>query len=882
VGQVDERADVFGMGAILCVILTGKPPYQGPNFRRQAQQAELADAFARLDDCGADTPLVGLARSCLAADPGERSRDAERVAEAVRGYLRSVAERLRQAELERAQAQVRAQEERKRRRLAVVLAGAVLALLMAGAAGGLYWREQVATARERQSRTDEKAREVLELVDRLLANGWRAQDLAKLQQASAEADRVEDIASSGRASGAVVEQIAALRRKCEALSERARKNQGLREALLEVSGSRETSRYKIGESGSMPVVELSADAQFAEAFRRWWDLDVDKMPLGEVVQRIRQEPEVVQQDLMAALDVWMLARRIMRPQRDWRRLHRLAERLDQDTRRQQLRALLVGRLPPRAEDVAGLVAPWPPWPALWQVQAGSRWRRLQELRRGVQPGREPVQTLVLLGQISFELGDKAGAERLLRAGLVTQPGQVVLLEVLGRLVERQGRHAEAVACYRAIRAVHPGLGIALGRALIRAGQAVEGEEVLRELANRQEANPDVYIYLGQALAGQKRPAEAEAALRKAIALKPDFAEAYSVLGVALLYQKKPAEAEAALRKAIALKPDDAVPYNNIGVARLDQKKPAEAEAALRKAIALKPDYALPYNNLGNALLNQMKPAEAVAAYRKAIALKPDYPDAYNNLGNALLDQKKLAEAEAAFRKAIEFAPKSVSAQNGLGLVLMRMGRFAEARESTRGLLTLIPVGNPLRTRVSQRLQVCEQLIALEKRLTVVLKGATEPKDAVERLGLAVLCQLPNQRRYAAAARFYNEAFRSQPKLAENLASGHRYNAACTAALAAAGQGEGAGKLDDKDRARLREQALGWLKADLAAWAKLAEGPAAQRPVVWQQLTGWQNDADLAGVRAKSALEKLSAAERDAWRKLWADVDELLKRVSDKK
>src|SRR5262249_60756168 len=31
VSEVDERSDVFGLGAILCVILTGKPPYTGPS-----------------------------------------------------------------------------------------------------------------------------------------------------------------------------------------------------------------------------------------------------------------------------------------------------------------------------------------------------------------------------------------------------------------------------------------------------------------------------------------------------------------------------------------------------------------------------------------------------------------------------------------------------------------------------------------------------------------------------------------------------------------------------------------------------------------------------------------------------------------------------------
>ena len=45
----------------------------------------------------------------------------------------------------------------------------------------------------------------------------------------------------------------------------------------------------------------------------------------------------------------------------------------------------------------------------------------------------------------------------------------------------------------------------------------------------------------------------------------------------------------------------------------------------------------------------------------------------------------------------------------------------------------------------------------------------------------------------AAARFYEEAFAAQPKLADDLGAAHRYNAACAAALAGCGQSKDAGK-----------------------------------------------------------------------------------------
>ena len=67
--------------------------------------------------------------------------------------------------------------------------------------------------------------------------------------------------------------------------------------------------------------------------------------------------------------------------------------------------------------------------------------------------------------------------------------------------------------------------------------------------------------------------------------------------------------------------------------------------------------------------------------------------------------------------------------------------------------------------------------------------------------------------------------RANPSSATIAGTQHRYNAACAAALAAAGQGKAEPPPDDAAKARLRQQALDWLKAELATWTKLLEsGP----------------------------------------------------------
>lgn len=79
---VGMRADVFGLGAVLCEILTGRPPFAAARTAdvfRMARDAELAPARDRLMRCGADVRLIKLCLKCLAHNPLDRPRDVNAV-----------------------------------------------------------------------------------------------------------------------------------------------------------------------------------------------------------------------------------------------------------------------------------------------------------------------------------------------------------------------------------------------------------------------------------------------------------------------------------------------------------------------------------------------------------------------------------------------------------------------------------------------------------------------------------------------------------------------------------------------------------------------------------------------------------------------------------
>jgi eukaryotic-like serine/threonine-protein kinase len=260
--------------------------------------------------------------------------------------------------------------------------------------------------------------------------------------------------------------------------------------------------------------------------------------------------------------------------------------------------------------------------------------------------------------------------------------------------------------------------------------------------------------------------------------------------------------------------------------------------------------------------------EAIAECREAIRLNPAIPLNHISLGRALLHQARYREALEELRLAHQLNSDAEKGPSGfrLGPRLFNLN------------MQLIGKTCYLGATYVQELRNVERLAEFADRLPAFLKGEGKPDNAAGCLALAWLCH-EHKNLYFAAARWYGEAFTAEPALADDLSSYHRYNAACAAALAGCGQGHDAAGLDAKERARLRQQALDWLRADLEAWRRLLDKDAAKPPLAaGQWLHDSRRDPNFAGVRGEAALGKLPEAERLGWQKLWEDVEALNRRA----
>jgi serine/threonine-protein kinase len=817
-GRVDERVDVFGLGSILCEILTGYPVFHAGSSAeslRRASSADLSETLARFGSARLDSELTGLAIDCLQAEPSARPRDARAVAARVTAYQAGVQDRFRASELARAEALARAAEERKRRRAEVGLAAAVLALVVLAGGG---WLAYDRVERGRRLRTATAVQSALDVANRLEGEARTLSDLTRWGEAVAAAERAEGIDRAGggdlRSRANVRETLARLRAGQHEARERAAA--GLRAvALLK---DLEEVRLRAGDLNGDRYDASVRAAAYRLAFQKY-GVDVAALPEAEAAAGLQSAS--LREPVAAALDDWSTASSGGLAQQ----LMRLANRIDPDPDHSALRAA-IGR-----RDVQALKD--------WAGRDGT--------------ATLPSATLAKLGSRLWELGARDAAADLLRRARARDPGDFWINYHLGNVVSGE----DAVRFFNVALVLRPESPIVhgnLGAVLVNAGQFGEGMTELRRASELAPGYALAAHNIGRAFRSAGRLDEAIAAYRRTCELKPNDAEANFEAGNLFQEKARPGmpdqddaaldEAIASYQRAIKLNPAHAGAHCHLGPLLATRGRVDESVATLRRATELDPAHAPAAYNLGMALQTAGRDEEAINYYRNMIVRWPDYAEAYCNLAGLLVDLGRNREA----LDWIERGHAVGSKQPGW--------RFPSA----------------------DWLAHTRRMVALEGRLPAVLRGEDRAADDREGVEFALLSQRKGL--VVTSVRLWREAFAAAPALASDVGAAHRYHAACAAARAGCNPGKGEPAPDRGARALLRMQSIDWLAADLAAWEALLKANWAQsRVALIAALQQWQRTPDLSGLR--DDLAGLSEPERQACRSLWARVDGLLRVASSK-
>jgi eukaryotic-like serine/threonine-protein kinase len=909
VKAIDERADVFALGSILCEILTGQPAFMGRStaeIQRQAARADLAGALARLTASKSDAELIGLASDCLAVEPDDRPRDASVVAARTTAYLAGVQEKLQRAELEKI-------EERARRRITTVVATGMLALVVFGSAGW-YWVEH-----GRQARRSAAVAAIAEA--RLLAEQALHGPLDRTERwaEAIAAVKQADGLLAGAAAPALEGELVALRAQVETGRRDAEAELKLLAEMHEIAGDYYDHRD-----------ELQTDRACILAFQAF-RLDLERTEPKIAAARLAGRRSTV--EIAAGLDMWCRLRRHAKNLPNRLALADVARAADPDPWRNALRDQYDR---PLHEALPIL-----------QAKAAD----LEALEK------QPAASLLLLSMTLGDAGEFERAQAVLRVAGRRFPGEFWVRFEQGYVSRNRKLPVDAVRYFEAAAALRPESSSAhryLGVALAEMHQWDEAVAELREAIRLRPGYAWSYHELGLALRGLKQIDKAVTEFREAIRILPGHPVPHHFLGMCLREQGETDEAITEFREAMKLDGNrvGAAPFA-LGELLLAKGRRAEAIDVWRRVLELDCNSVPAYNNLRIATLTANPPRfeQLRAEWEKRLDRNPSehgawfgYTElcaflrneaAYERARHALLarfgkttdlivaertsracllsplagDDLERASALADHALAASPAKESrgwfhfatglaeyrrnhlqqatrllrLSADAGvrveslllLAMIQHRAGQTQEARET---LIAALRSYDWSELRATDHQAWIAHVLRREAQGLIVpnvpafLRLKQEPVDNVERLSFITACHTDGL--YAEAAELARAAFAADPKLADAPGSFRRYNAACAAALAGCGKGKDDPLPDRATRTMLRTQALAWLNADLGTWFKRVADDSKAAPNVQRVIEHWRSDPDLAGVREATALDALPEAERRDWQALWTEVDRL--------
>jgi protein O-GlcNAc transferase len=297
------------------------------------------------------------------------------------------------------------------------------------------------------------------------------------------------------------------------------------------------------------------------------------------------------------------------------------------------------------------------------------------------------------GLAALQAGNLNEAERQLRAVTRDQPNHVPALNLLGVVLGRLGRNAEALISYdRALAAAPHSPEAWYGRAmtLLALGRPHDSIASFERVLAAKPDFAQVHLLRAKLLGDLGRRENALDAIDKLLAIAPGLAEAWLGRSNILFEAKRYEEALTAAARSVSIKPDFAESWHARGNALNELKRHDEALAAYDKALALNPTFAGAWHGRGNVLNELRRSDDALAAYDKALALAPTLAEAWLGRGNVFNLLKRPREALGAFHRAAAINSTSAEIWLGRGNALCELKCYGDAVAAYEKALALNP------------------------------------------------------------------------------------------------------------------------------------------------------------------------------------------------
>jgi serine/threonine-protein kinase len=874
-GAVGPAADVYGLGAILYELLTGRPPFRAETAAATLQQV-LAEDPAPPARLNAKTPrdLETICLKCLHKDPRRRYATAAALADDLRRFQRGEPVRARPAGLPS-----RLGKWARRRPTHAAMLAAGLLLLVVLVVGGVWLALHQAERRR--------------LIEADLKDVATLQEQARWAEARAALERAE-----ARLDGSVPDDL-------WGRIDRSRRDLDLATRLDAVRLRRETR-------SDLPFYDAQAAREYEEAFREA-GLGKPHDPAERVAAMVNAS--AVRQALVEALDDWSV-RATDEEQRAW--LLEVVKRADPDPEGWR------ERVPAAWEDSGALAelaraVPVERLPASMLLALGQR---LRAFRRDAAPFLRRVQRAhpgdfwpnLILGDALLQ-GNSQEAAGYYRAALASRPTAAVGYCVVGDALRYQNDLEAATDYYHKALQIDPNYARIhnnLGLVLQAQGRL---DEAIGHYQKAAQLDPDyawAHLDLGNLLRIKGRLDEAYDHFQQVLRLDPTNREVQAPLRIVLFRQGRGQEALAAWRKAIDADPSQQDAWAGYAefclfLGRQEEYQRARRDLLDRFGACTDPYLAEPVSRACLLLPpseDELRKATALAD--RAVAAKGSTP-AW--IYRYFLFAKGLAEyRRGRLDSAISLMTGEASTVMGpCPRLIVAMAQYRQGQETlARKTLAdaVVSFDWSAAEADGRDVWICHILrreaeAMILPNLPASLRGECQPRDNHERIALLSVCQFEGLD--AVAARLYEDAFSADPNLAEDLAAqclrraGRRgekpagrledlgtecrYPAVRCAARAGCGLANDGASLGESERAHWRKQARDWLRADLALWDKMLSGDSPPaRDFAEKMLARWQADPDLAGLREPGGLGALSADERADCVALWKEVGSVRARV----